>query len=71
MVQLTVNVSVSGLPVLTILYKIIIMHKRTKSQICEFVCFIKFIALKKTIIYIFLTFGQFHQTSGFISQKQN
>ena len=31
MVQLTVYVSVSGLPVLTILYRLIGMHKRTKS----------------------------------------
>ena len=31
MVQLTVHVSVSGLQVLTIMYKLILMHKRTKS----------------------------------------
>ena len=36
MVQLTVHVSVSGLPVLTILYRLILMHKRTKSQNCDF-----------------------------------
>ena len=36
MVQLTVRVSVSGLQVLAILYKLIIMHKRKKSQNCEF-----------------------------------
>ena len=36
MVQLTVHVSVSGLPVLTILYKLILMHKRTKSHNCDF-----------------------------------
>ena len=36
MVQLTVHVSVWGLPVLIIIYKIIIIHKRTKSQNCEF-----------------------------------
>ena len=36
MVQLTVHVSVSGLPVSTILYKLILMHKRNKSQNCEF-----------------------------------
>ena len=49
MVQLTVHVSVSGLPVLTILYNLILIHKRTKSQI-----------LKAFFFYIFLTFGQFH-----------
>ena len=35
MVQLTVHVSVSVLPVLTTLYKLILMHKGTKSQNCE------------------------------------
>ena len=36
MVQLTVHVSVSGLPVLTIRYRLNLLHKRTKSQNCEF-----------------------------------
>ena len=36
MIQLTFHVSVAGLPVLTIIYKLILMHYRTKSQNCEF-----------------------------------
>ena len=36
MVQLTAHVSLSGLPVLTTLYKLTPMHKRTNSQKCEF-----------------------------------
>ena len=69
LVQMTVHVSVSGLPVLTIFYKLILMHKRTKSQI---LCLIQVEAWKKAIFfYIFLTFGQFHQKSGFIGWKQN
>ena len=39
MVQLTVHVSVSGLLVLTILYMLICMHKRTNSQNCDFCVF--------------------------------
>ena len=69
MVQLTVHVSVSGLPVLTILYRLIRMHKMTKSQNCDF--FFLIVALKKTLFYIFLIFGQFHQKRGLIGQKQN
>ena len=47
------------------------MHKRTKSQNCEFFCFIKVVALKKAIFNTLLTFGQFHQKRGLIGQKQN
>ena len=36
MAQMTVYVSVSGLSVSTILYTLICMHKRTKSQNCDF-----------------------------------
>ena len=39
MVQLTVHVSVSGLPALTILYRLILMHKRTTVKIVIFLFF--------------------------------
>ena len=55
MVQLTVHVSVSGLPVLTILYKIILMHKRTKSQNFEF-CVLKCCRFWKRHFLHFLNF---------------
>ena len=75
LVQLTVrghvHISVSGLPVLTMLYKLIPMNKRTKSQNFEFCFFIKVVALKKANFHIFLPFGQFHQKSGLIGRKQN
>ena len=70
MVQLAVHVSVSGLPVLTIFYRLILMHKRTKSQNCDF-CVFQVLAFKKAIFYIFLIFGQFHHKRGLIGQKQN
>ena len=56
MVQLTVHVSVSGLPVLTILYKLILMHKRTKSQNYKFCVFIKIVALEISNVLYFFNF---------------
>ena len=64
MVQLTAHVSLSGLPVLTTLYKLILKSK------LWILCFIKVVDFNKSIfVYIFLTFGQFHQKIGFIGQK--
>ena len=63
-VQLTVHVSVSGLPVLTILYRLILMHKRTKSQNCVFLCFIKVVAFKKNNFLHFLNFWSISSKKG-------
>ena len=68
MIQLTAYVSLSGLPVLTTLYKQTPLHKRTNSQNCE-CCVSKSCSLKKTVFYIFFTFGPFNQKSGIIVQK--
>ena len=62
-VQVTAHDSVSGLPVLITLYKLIPIHKRTTSLNCEFCVFFFF--------YIFLTFGQFNQKSGIFGEKLN
>jgi hypothetical protein len=35
-----------------VLYRLILMHERTKSQNCDFLCFIKVEALKKAIFLI-------------------
>ena len=48
MVQLTAHVSLSGLPVLTTLYKLILIHKRNKSQNCDFFSGSTFIFVKNT-----------------------
>ena len=52
-VQMTVHVSLSGLPVLTILYMLILLHKRTKSQNCGFLVFFKKLQLKKKLFFTF------------------
>ena len=57
MVQLNAHVSLTGLPVLKTLYKLILMPKKTKSPNCEFL--------------YFLNICQFNQKSGFIGQKLN
>ena len=51
MVELTAHVSLSGLPVLTTLYKLILMHKKTKSQNCEFCVEKKIVAFKKECFF--------------------
>ena len=57
LVQLTAHVSLSGLPVLSIRYTLTPMHKRTNTQNCECCVFIKIVALKKNIFFIFFIFG--------------
>ena len=55
-VQQTTTVSLTGFQVLRTLYKPIYMHKRTKSQNCEFCVFIKIVALKKGNFLHFINF---------------
>ena len=63
LVQLTVHVSVSGLPVLTILYRLIHMHKRSKSQNCDFVFYKSCSFLKRNFLH-FLNFWSIPSKKG-------